>query len=60
MEIKTKYVVKLGATDELLSNAFLRLASDDIVYSNENVYVYDKEWKMDKKCYALKKKYDKF
>ena len=56
MEIKSKYVVKLGATDELLSNAFLKLASDDIVYSNENVYVYDKEWKMDKKCYALKKK----
>jgi len=56
IEIKTKYVVKLGATDELLSNAFLKLASDDIVYSNENVYVYDKEWKMDKKCYALKKK----
>lgn len=56
IQIKSKYVVKLGATDELLSNAFLQLASDDIVYSNENVYVYDKEWKMDKKCYALKKK----
>jgi phage/plasmid-associated DNA primase len=47
---------EIKPTEESLSNLFMKLEAENLVYSNENVYIYEKEWMIDcSKKYKLKK-----
>jgi len=56
LDIKARYIVDLKPSEESLSNAFLKLAEGDVLYSDKRVFIYRGEWRHDENKSILKKK----
>jgi len=55
MDIRARYVIDLKPSEESLSTAFIKLVDGNILFSDDKVFIFDKEWKWDEKKYRLKK-----